>query len=143
MPTPPVITGFFVVVTTILLGAAAVRWGKSRRTNNSFETTLDGYSLAAVIGSIAFLAWLSLLFDFHICPYPSQREPYFTSGRLILGVLVPFLILLVRAIEFVAGRGPRWLPALLVGVIAVVSLLAPLELLQAAWPSQYNWFHLP
>jgi hypothetical protein len=94
--TPPVINRFFVFATTVLLVAAAVRMWKSRRIMSDSERVLDWCLLSATLLSVGFLGLLSLLFDFGNCPYPSREEPYFISGRLITGVLVPVLILLVR-----------------------------------------------
>jgi hypothetical protein len=48
-------------------------------------------SLASIIASVSFLAFLSVIYDFHNCANPSREHPYFTSGRLMLGSLIPFL----------------------------------------------------
>jgi hypothetical protein len=135
---------FFIWVSTLFLAAAAVRWWRSRRPSAPTETRLDGYLLVAFAASVLFLMVLSLQFDFGFSLYPSRDRPYFTSGRLMLGALVPFLIVLVRGIEFACSkwapqRGPKWV----VAAIAVVSFLAPLNLLLSAASSEYNWFHLP
>ena len=51
--------------------------------------------------AVAFLGFVSIIYDFHDCFYPARTHPYFTSGRLMLGALIPFLLL------FVHGLGPR------------------------------------
>ena len=93
--------------------------------------------------SVMFLMALSLPFDFGRCPNPSREEPFFTSGRLIIGVLVPFLILLVRGIEFLLSRwAPNVGPAVMVAAIVLMSLVSQLVLISAVFPSEFNWFHL-
>jgi hypothetical protein len=141
-PTPPIIEGFFVVVTTVLLPASALFWLRSKRTDQPREDTFDGPYLMVVGSSIAFLAFLSLLFDFGGCQNPSREEPYFTSGRLICGMLVPFVVLLVHGTRWLAQWGPRGTMTCILVSIVVVSLIAPLNLLLLAAPSQFNWFHL-
>jgi hypothetical protein len=57
-------------------------------------------------------AWKSR--DFGYCVYPSRNFPYFASGRLIAGCLVPFALLYVYGLrQFVPRRVPGLLLALL------------------------------
>jgi hypothetical protein len=58
-------------------------------------------SLYLVVASVMFLAAISLPFDFHDCIYPSREHPYFVSGRIICGTLLPFALIYVSALEFV------------------------------------------
>ena len=41
-----------------------------------------------------FFASLSLRYDFMACVYPSREAPFFISGRLMSGMLLPFVMLL-------------------------------------------------
>lgn len=140
--TPSIIEWFFVLVTTVLLPAAAFAWLRSKRTEPPRERMFEGSYLMVVASSIAFLAFLSLLFDFGGCQNPSREQPYFTSGRLISGMLVPFVILLVHGTRWLAQRGPRGTTTFILASIVFLSLIAPLNLLISAAPSQFNWFHL-
>jgi hypothetical protein len=98
--------------------------------------------LLAVGVSALFLVALSLRFDFGDCEYPSRAHPFFISGRLIIGVVAPFFILLVRGLEFLLSRwGPKAQLAA-VAAIAVVGLASWNSLLAAALRSEFNWFHL-
>jgi len=45
-----------------------------------------------------------LIYDFHDCFYPSREHPYFTSGRLLLGALIPFLLLFVFGLDRALAR---------------------------------------
>ena len=92
---------------------------------------------------MALLVLLSLSFDFGNCPYPSREWPYFSSGRLMLGALVPFLIMYLGGLEVVL----RWLrlswarvPALMIfaGFMATSQLALSIDV----FASQFNWFHL-
>jgi hypothetical protein len=95
------------------------------------------------LASIAFLALLSIQFDFGRCAYPSNKFPYFTSGRLMLIALVPFAILYVHGI----GRVSRWLrtplsPLLIIGVVMLFVTGTEIVLSREVFASVYNWFHL-
>jgi hypothetical protein len=93
-------------------------------------------------GLVALFAFLSISYDFHDCPYPSREHPYFISGRLMLGALIPFLLLFVFGIDRALKKsGDRAKFLTLAGLVLfmVVSEIA------SDWPvffSQYNWFHL-
>ena len=46
---------------------------------------------------------VSVSFDFGRCPDPSKASPYLTSGRLITGALVPFVIMYLRGLDVLLG----------------------------------------
>jgi hypothetical protein len=98
------------------------------------------WSLAA---SIAFLAVLSLAFDFGNCLAPSREHPYFSAGRLASGALIPFLLLYVRGLDWGLSRARNDRPQLFV-LVGIVLLMTISEIVvnSPAFYSQYNWFHL-
>jgi hypothetical protein len=91
---------------------------------------------------MALFAFLSISYDFHDCPYPSREHPYFTSGRLMLGALIPFLLLFVYGIDRTLKKyGDRTKFLALAGMI----LFMLVSEIITDWPvfsSQYNWFHM-
>jgi hypothetical protein len=93
--------------------------------------------------SVVFLAFLSLIYDFQDCFYPSRAHPYFTSGRLLLGALIPFLLLFVygldRALGWIKNRWAR--PLALAGLILFM-LISEIAIDWRIFPNAYNWFHL-
>ena len=96
-----------------------------------------------VVGvSVLFLGTLSMLYDFGNSWYPSREQPYFISGRLISGVLLPFLVVYIDGL----GRIFRWLggrAALTVIVVFVIGVtLSELWLTTEVFISPYNWFSL-
>jgi Predicted membrane protein (DUF2142) len=140
--TPAIIIDFYAILSLLALGCAAkfVFFSASNLSAGQSQALRLGFAL--VITAILFWAWLSTTFDFGSFPYPSRNLPYFLSGRLILGALVPFLLIFVYALDRAfAGteRRTKWimLSALLVFMVTT-GLLATLP----AFASQYNWFHL-
>jgi hypothetical protein len=96
-----------------------------------------------VVASGIFLAFLSIIYDFNNCFYPSREHPYFTSGRLMLGDVIPFLILCLYGLdcglENIKGRWTR--PLILAGMM-IFMLAAEMAVDWPVFFSQYNWFHL-
>ena len=95
------------------------------------------------IAAIVFLGFLSLIYDFHNCVYPSREQPYFWSGRLMLGALIPFVMLYVYGLDRALGRAKnrRLRPLVLAGII----LFMLVSEMATDWPvfsSSYNWFHM-
>jgi hypothetical protein len=116
---------------------------KSRAATTALQKR--AFLLCAVLWftSIAFLAFLSIQFDFGSCAYPSKDFPYFTCGRLMLVALVPFTILYVHGL----GRALHWLhiplsPLVAVGVIELFVTGSEIALSRNVFASVYNWFHL-
>jgi hypothetical protein len=147
---------FFVAATALALCAAALRrFARGSRVPEP-ERRADTLCWLALAASVGLLVALSLRYDFGDCPYPSRERPYFVSGRLLIGTLVPFLVLFVSGLEFLAERcgklsaGPaearrceRFGAAAGVGLAVVAMLVSRAEFLRAAARSRYNWFHLP
>ncbi len=100
-------------------------------------------SFCVIIVSVLFLAVLSIIYDFGKCHYPSRELPYFVSGRLILGVLLPFLVIYLDGLERVCYRLSKKINPLIVLVIIVALITySELALTINVFASQYNWFHL-
>ena len=99
---------------------------------------------ASVTLSVLALALLSTAFDFGRSPYPSRAHPYFTSGRLIAGALVPFCVLYVEGVAVVLSAFARDV-AVLIWLALTVLLMTVSEVIVTApvFASPYNWFHLP
>jgi len=98
--------------------------------------------LLCLLASFAFFAWLSLKFDFQACYYPSREQPYFVSGRLMLGMLLPFLALYVCGFDRLLGKFGTVIK--LVVLIAMLGYMVSSEITTdlPVFSSEYNWFHL-
>jgi branched-subunit amino acid transport protein len=100
-------------------------------------------SLSFFVAAVGFFALMSIVYDFHDCPYPSRDYPYFTSGRLLLGVLIPFSLLIVCGINQMLKRFKD--AAKFSVLTALILIMFALEV-ATNWPAfsnEYNWFHLP
>jgi hypothetical protein len=105
--------------------------------------TIMAGSLFIVIFSVAFLVFMSMRYDFGVCIYPSRDKPYFTSGRLIAGAVLPFLFLYVEGLRRILFK-LRLDSALLfaVGIIVSAITISEIVLSWSVFASPYNWFHL-
>lgn len=103
-----------------------------------------GVSFLVLGLSVAFLAGLSLMYDFRDCYYPSRELPFFTSGRLSLAALVPFLMLYLTGLGAILdclkiGK-LRW--AVLLLIIALM-LGSEIYISRGVFASLYNLYHMP
>ena len=99
-------------------------------------------ALLSFVSLVAFLALLSISFDFGRCPYPSQEHPYFTSGRLLNGAAVPFFLLFVYAIDQLSSwTKQEWVRWTLLGAIVLLLTVSQLQVNAPAFSSRYNLFH--
>jgi Predicted membrane protein (DUF2142) len=95
--------------------------------------------LAAALG---FYALLSVQFDFHDCFYPSREHPYFTSGRLMLGLLIPLLILLASGVNCLLARFRLHTKFLVLAALLLFMLTVEIATDWVIFPNECNWFHL-
>ena len=139
----PAMDAFYGISSAVLIGVAVM--SLLPRFSRASGTGREALLLGAVsfLAAVGYLAVLSVWFDFGQCWYPSRALPYFTSGRLILGALIPFLMLYLHGLDWAARRlkceGLRWW--LLAG-IALSAGGSQIALNQVAFFSAYNWFHL-
>jgi hypothetical protein len=92
--------------------------------------------------SVVFLAVMSMRYDFGNCVYPSREKPYFVSGRLIAGTILPFLLLYIDGLNRILIKF-KLASRLLVVVSVIVAVITISEII-ISWPvffSPYNWFH--
>ena len=131
--------GFYVISSGVFLFALILDKTGSDR---SCRTALAG-SLFVVLVSIAFLAFMSMRYDFGSCGYPSVAKPYFTSGRLIAGTILPFLFLYIDGLHSILSK-LRCASALLfiVSIIVVAITVSEIVLSWSVFANQNNWFHL-
>lgn len=110
----PLAAGFldwFLVVTTYsLIVAFVAHFLIRRRSTKDVQWWCDFVAFSLVGAAFLFLAVLSLRFDFGSCFYPSRARPYFVSGRIISGTVLPFLVMFASAFGRLASRIQKWVP---------------------------------
>ncbi|HEX7569835.1 MAG TPA: hypothetical protein VF492_04965 [Verrucomicrobiae bacterium] len=101
-----------------------------------------GFAFAGLAALFAFFALLSVKYDFQDCFYPSRAQPFFISGRRLLGALIPVMIRLATGLNF--ALKPFAARTKLAALAALVLLMLGSEI-ATDWnifPNEYNWFHL-
>jgi hypothetical protein len=138
----PSIDRFYAVSSAVLLAFAVIRLCGARERAERIATLT---SAATVVFAVASLAALSTLFDFgDRTQHPTRDRPYFTSGRLIVGVLVPFVTLYLYGLEWGLARARlRGLALPVLGALAILITASQLVLAAGPFRSAYNWFQLP
>jgi hypothetical protein len=99
-------------------------------------------SLFILVMFVGMLAVLSMRYDFGTCVNPSRKFPFFVSGRLIAGAILPFLLLYVCGLNRILttfGLSSYLLAVVTVIVIAVTATEIFITL--PVFASPYNWFH--
>lgn len=99
-------------------------------------------SFACLAAAVAFLGFLSLIYDFQDCFYPSREHPYFTSGRLMLGALIPFLLLFVYGLDRALNRFGDAVKFSVLGGFILFMLATEIAVDWPVFPNPYNWFHM-
>ena len=126
---------------TVLFGAAFVLCIFRTEERPFAEKFADRSALAIASLSSFFLIFLSLRYDFATTYYPSRALPYFVSGRLIIGALVPFLVIYLRGLELLWKRAlPRLSPFIPVFALVICMAIVESLALRPVFASPYNFY---
>jgi hypothetical protein len=137
----PVVDGFYITSSLALLGVAL--FGLRKKAGlSTFHREAIGLAALSFIASVGFLALLSIQFDFGNCINPSRAHPYFASGRLLSGALIPFALFYVYGIAWLFRRINPALPLLVLGVILVFMVTSEILINRVVFTSEHNLFHL-
>jgi hypothetical protein len=125
----------------LAMGAACV-FPKPARTS-VFQPSILWLPIACCFASVSYLAALSTVFDFGACLYPSRAYPYFASGRLSSGIMIPFAVLYVLGIDRLFGSAksdlPKWLA---LGGVILIAVISEMIVIWPIFSSEYNLFHI-
>lgn len=99
---------FLLVTSYSLIVAFVVYFLIRRRSTKDVQWWCDFVAVSLVGSAFLFLALLSLQFDFGSCFYPSRAHPYFVSGRIISGTMLPFVIMFASAFGRLTSRIQKW-----------------------------------
>ena len=137
----PVADGFYTISSLVLLVAALL--GLRRKAGLSvFQREAIGVAVLGFIASVGFLALLSIQFDFGSCINPSRAHPYFTSGRLIGGAMIPFALFYIYGIAWLFRRFNQALPVLVLAIILVFIVASEIAVNRVVFTSEHNLFQV-
>jgi len=133
----------YITTSCLLLAAFTVQFLVGWNAGWSLERFSDFLALFLVVSSVLFMVAISLAFDFHDCFYPSRLHPYFVSGRIISGTILPFSIIYVRGLEFVLKPIRAWVhPAVGLALLMLTITASELIVRSPAFTSPFNFFAL-
>lgn len=133
---------FYTLLSLVLLAAAAPALFR-RFSNDPAQRYSLRVSMVCFAAMLAFFALLSVIYDFHNCPYPSRQYPFFISGRLLLGALVPFLVLVVYGLDRILNRFGNVAKFSVLTLMVAAMVAVEIATDRPVFSSEYNWFHLP
>jgi hypothetical protein len=133
----------FYAISSLLFLCAALAGIRRRAGLSAFQRQALAIAGLSFLASVGFFALLSIQFDFGGCVNPSREHPYFASGRLMSGALIPFALLYVYGLERLCRRlGARRLSLFVLIVIMALVTASEIIVNRAAFASEHNWFHL-
>ena len=137
----PVADGFYVISSLVLLLGAVFGLWRKQSALSAFQRKAMSTALLMVAAGIVFLALLSIQFDFGRCINPSREHPYFTSGRLLGGALIPFALVYVYGVSVLFRRISAALPCIVLGIIVMFVSFSEIKTNWPVFASQHNWYH--
>jgi hypothetical protein len=132
----------FYAISSVALLIAALTGLRKKAALSAFQRQAIGVAVLSFIVSIGFLAFLSIQFDFGDCINPSRAHPYFTSGRLLSGALIPFALFYVYGVSYLFHRINSAVPLIIIGLIVGFVTASEIYTNRTVFASDHNWFHL-
>jgi uncharacterized membrane protein len=136
----PATDGLYAASTPVLLAAALLGLRKKAGLS-TFQRQAIGVAALCFFASVGFLALLSVQFDFGNCINPSRAYPYFASGRLLSGAMIPFALCYVYGISWLLRRINPALPLLVLGFILLFVTTSEIVVTRVVFPSEHNLLH--
>ena len=133
----------YLLSSVAMVAAFTVQLFRGWKNKTLMQRLTESQSLLLFLTSVLFMAAISLLFDFHKCVNPSREHPFFVSGRIISGALLPFVLMYVAGMEFLLRPIRKWRPAALaLACLLVFITIAEFQVRRVAFSSPYNFFAL-
>jgi len=138
----PAVDAIYVILSLCFLSLATIKLIPRFSVATPQQRQALWLGLACFAAAFSFFGYLSIIYDFHNCVYPSREYPYFTSGRLILGALIPFLLLYLHGLDCLLRQPENnWLRPVALAVMILFMLISEVITDWSVFSSQYNWFH--
>jgi hypothetical protein len=137
----PAVDSVYVVFTLGTLALTLAAWLEKPSPFTPSQRAAVGLAFLCLASAFVFFAWLSVKYDFQDCFYPSRAHPYFVSGRLMLGALIPVLLLFACGLDRLLRRCASRTKFLV--LIALLAFMAVSEFTidGTVFANEYNWFH--
>ena len=133
----------YVLSTAIFLFAFVLNFAYKSGTVPSLQKWVSWQALFALAGSILFLAAVSVAFDYHDSGYPSRVLPFFVSGRIVSGALLPFVLMYASGMEALTRKlARRVAPATVLACLLLFITVSEVRVRRVAFSSPYNFFAL-
>jgi hypothetical protein len=136
----PIADGFYAISSLVMLPAAVVGLRKNSGLS-AFQRQAIGIAALGFIISVGFMGLLSIQFDFGGCINPSRAHPYFTSGRLLSGALIPFALAYVYGMSYLLRRPGPGVSLIVLGLVLTFVTTSEVIINRVVFASEHNWFH--
>jgi hypothetical protein len=100
------------------------------------------FGFGCLMASVVFWGFQSIIYDFTNCPNPTPQYPYFSTGRYLLGALIPFLLLFVYGLDCALNRFGDTVKYSTLAAMILFMLVGEIVVDWPAFSNEYNWFHL-
>ena len=137
----PAVDSVYVAITLGALAFTLAAWLERPSPFTPAQRAAVGLGFLCVASAFAFFAVLSVKYDFQDCFYPSRAHPFFVSGRLMLGMLIPVLLLFACGLDRLLRRCANRTKFLVLIALLAFMVASELTIDGAVFANPYNWFH--
>jgi hypothetical protein len=134
---------FYIATSVLMVISFVLAYALQQKTLSGLQKWVGLGAALLVAGFVLFLAAISIPFDFHEFDYPSRAYPYFVSGRIISGALLPFVLIYAIGLKEILKYFRKWVSPWS-AIVTVMLGITVCEFLvrKAVFASPYNFFAL-
>jgi len=137
----PAVDSVYVILTLGTLAFTVAAWLRRPPPFTASQQAALALGFLCVAAALAFFALLSVKYDFQDCFYPSRVLPYFVSGRLMLGLLIPFLILFACGLDRLLVHFQNSTKFVVLFALLAFMVASEITIDAPVFANGYNWFH--
>lgn len=138
----PLADGFYICGILISLGLVFIFLILRPQRFSSLQRAALWFAMVCLGSLFLFFAWQSVRYDFHGCFYPSSALPYFTSGRLLLGAVIPALVIFAKSLDLLLLKANGRLKFGALAVLLLAMLATEIHIDHPVFRSLYDWIHM-
>ncbi len=133
---------FYIFTSIIFISLSFVRLFFTRVDAHRNERFVGIFLFISLFLFLIFLMGISIQFDYNTSPHAYNWYPFFSSGRMILGGLIPFSILYLRGLTFLFSPLRRYFhPLFLLLPILLFITYSEISMSWVVFKNLDNWFH--
>jgi hypothetical protein len=137
----PAVDWFYVLSSFLTILVFSIAFARGWKRLPDLKRWFGFLTIFLVFGSFLFLTATAMALDYPSYSYPNPAHPFFISGRIISGGLLPFALIYAGGLELITTSFRKWIsPATVLVCLLLLITASEIWVRRGAFGSPYNFF---